>query len=524
MNKNQSRVAIVGAGPGGLVAAKWLKQYGFEPVIFEQSDDVGGQWNARAPHSGVWHSMPTNTSHLTTSFSDLQYEPGTPVFPSNQQVHAYLKRYVIQFGLNSHLRLHTQIKQIERASTNNGWIITVVTQAGELQTESFSYVVIASGRYNKPMIPSIPGLDSFTGADGIIHTFQYKDPDRYRGQRVLVAGGSISALEIASDLANSGAARVVSTNRRQRYILHKLLAGVPTDNIAFTRFAALAAESMPLEMVAQGLKNFVLQTSGSPEQFGAAKPAENIFEAGVSQSQHYLPLVAEGRIITKPWICSIEGQTVYFVDGTQEEIDAMIFGTGYTLHLPFLSNAIRQTLNLDTHHLDLYNFTFHPDLPGFAFLGLFEQAGPYFPVLELQARWLTYVWSNVCLAPTPVEMEMGLAAYQSRRGQPQEMPMHQMALLFARAAGVEPELHQWSNHLRALLFGPLSATSFRLSGPDSLPDAAQRFAEEAIAFGAVPSPQLTPDQQAQLEALAAMSNNPDLALIDQPKPQDLATV
>lgn len=108
---------------------------------------------------------------------------------------------------------------------------------------------------------------------------------------------------------------------------------------------------------------------------------------------------------------------------------------------------------------------------------------------------------------------MGLAAYQSRRGQPQEMPMHQMALLFARAAGVEPELHQWSDHLRALLFGPLSATSFRLSGPDSLPDAAQRFAEEAIAFGAVPAPQLTPDQQAQLEALAAMSNNPDLTLI-----------
>ncbi len=525
MVDSQARVAVVGAGPGGLAAAKWLKHYGFEPVIFDQSDDIGGQWNARAPHSGVWPSMPTNTSRLTTSFSDLHYEPGTPVFPSNQQVHAYLKRYVAQFGLDSHLRLNTPVKQIERASTGNEWIVTVTTQAGELQSESFPYIVIASGRYNKPIIPSISGIDTFSGAGGIIHTFQYKDPNRYRGQRVLVAGCSISALEIASDLANLGAARVVSTNRRQRYILHKLLAGVPTDNIAFTRFAALAAESMPLEMVAQGLKNFVLQTSGSPEQFGAARPAENIFEAGVSQSQHYLPLVAEGRIVTKPWIRSVAGQTVTFMDGTEEEVDAMIFGTGYTLHLPFLSEAIRQTLNLDTHHLDLYKYTFHPALPGLAFLGLFEQAGPYFPILELQARWLTYVWSKVCPTPSRVEMEMGLATYRSRRGQPQEMPMHHMALLFARSAGVEPKLHQWINHLRVLLFGPLTATSFRLSGPDSLPDAAQRFAEEAIAFGAVPSPELTPEQQAQFEALATMANNSDLAdAINQLRLQDFAMV
>jgi hypothetical protein len=86
--------------------------------------------------------MGTNTSRLTTSFSDLQYELGTSVFPSNQQVHAYLQSYVTQFELDSHLRLGTQIKQI-RCATDNGWTITFVTQAGELQTESFPYVVIA---------------------------------------------------------------------------------------------------------------------------------------------------------------------------------------------------------------------------------------------------------------------------------------------------------------------------------------------------------------------------------------------
>src|SRR5215469_18536750 len=48
------RVAIIGSGPGGLVAARYLKHHGFEPVVFEQDDDIGGQWNVRSPHSGVW--------------------------------------------------------------------------------------------------------------------------------------------------------------------------------------------------------------------------------------------------------------------------------------------------------------------------------------------------------------------------------------------------------------------------------------------------------------------------------------
>ena len=86
---------------------------------------------------------------------------------------------------------------------------------------------------------------TFTGPGGASHTFSYKEPERYRGLRVLVAGCAISALEIASDLAMLGAARVVTTNRRQRYVAVKLAGGVPTDHLAFTRFAALAAETFP---------------------------------------------------------------------------------------------------------------------------------------------------------------------------------------------------------------------------------------------------------------------------------------
>jgi dimethylaniline monooxygenase (N-oxide forming) len=68
-------VAIIGAGPSGLVAAKYALQAGFDVTVFEASDDLGGQWHATASHSGVWPGMHANTSRAMTAFSDF----GAPV-------------------------------------------------------------------------------------------------------------------------------------------------------------------------------------------------------------------------------------------------------------------------------------------------------------------------------------------------------------------------------------------------------------------------------------------------------------
>ena len=69
--------------------------------------------------------------------------------------------------------------------------------------------------------------------------------------------------------------------------------------------------------------------------------------------------------------------------------------------------------------------------------------------------------------------------------------MNLVALTFARAAGVEPSLENWPQLRRALLFGPLAPSCFRLEGPDAQSDAPIRFAREAAAFGAITSNHLT---------------------------------
>jgi dimethylaniline monooxygenase (N-oxide forming) len=185
-----------------------------------------------------------------------------------------------------------------------------------------------------------------------------------------------------------------------------------------------------------------------------------------------------------------------------------VFG-GPITSIPFLSPTISDLLDLDALHADLYKFTFHPDLAGLAFLGFWEQTGPYFPPLELQARWITYVWSGIRSLPTRSQMNAAIAAYRDARGESQLQAMHRMALLFAREAGVEPDLKAWPQLAAALLFGPLSAISFRLSGPDHLHDIETRGAAEARAVGMAVGSTFSNEQVSQLQDLAAARKDPE---------------
>lgn len=91
----------------------------------------------------------------------------------------------------------------------------------------------------------------------------------------------------------------------------------------------------------------------------------------------------------------------------------------------------------DVDQADLYHHTFHPDLPGFALVGVYHQSGPYFPTLELQARWVAYTWSGRRPAPTDAAMTAQIAALRPRRGPPprRSPPLASTALKPSAAPG-----------------------------------------------------------------------------------------
>src|SRR3954451_22210532 len=112
MLSDGARIAVVGAGPSGLVAAKNALEAGVGVTGFESSSALGGQWQTTAAHSGVWPGMHTNTSRAMTAFSDFPAPAEHPLHPAAEQIRAYLGAYARAFGIVDRIRLDTRVTDV----------------------------------------------------------------------------------------------------------------------------------------------------------------------------------------------------------------------------------------------------------------------------------------------------------------------------------------------------------------------------------------------------------------------------
>ena len=143
--------------------------------------------------------------------------------------------------------------------------------------------------------------------------------------------------------------------------------------------------------------------------------------------------------------------------------------------------------------LRLHNRTFHPDLPGLGVIGQFALQGPYLPLLELQARWITGTWSGEMPAPDESAMRASVAS-----AAPAFDSHNMLALTLAAAAGVTPDLRARPELAEPLLFGPLLPPRYRLDGPGAMPDAAVLLVDQLAANPGAP---IEPDDLAALPEL-----------------------
>jgi dimethylaniline monooxygenase (N-oxide forming) len=453
-----ARVAIVGAGPSGIVAAKHALEAGFDVTVFEAGGALGGQWHTTAAHSGVWPGMHTNTSRAMTAFSDFPAPAEHPLHPAAEQIQAYLEAYARAFGVVHRIRWNTQVEEVRP-----DWIV---------DGERFDAVVIASGRFRKPRLPRV--VDAFRGE--VIHAFSYPGAEPFRNRPTLVYGNGISGLEIASDLAPH--APVISAFRKPRYVIQKRVDGVSSDWQWYTQFGAVERRLLPADEWSRRQRERIERVAGNPADFGALAPSDDLRVAGVSLCQDYLTQVRDGSVVCRPAIASVQGRTVTFTDGSTETVSAIICATGYDVDIPYLSEDISRVLGPD---LALYQRTFHPDLRGFGVIGQFLAQGPYFPLLELQARWIAAVWSGE--VPLPDDALMRRAIAQPR---PPLDAHNALALTLSEELGVAPEPLDWRELCEPLLFGPMLPPRYRLSGPGATPDAPHLFAQQLAASPRAP--------------------------------------
>jgi cation diffusion facilitator CzcD-associated flavoprotein CzcO len=204
------RVAIVGAGFGGLGMGAALKRAGFDGfVIFEKGDDVGGVWRENT-YPGCSCDVP---SHLY-SFSFQKYRSATKRFPGQQAILEYLRQVADEQGLRPHLRLGTSIASAEYDDRSGQWELR--TGAGELQT--FDVVVFAVGQLHRPFVPVIAGQQTFEGP--AYHTARWDHSQDLTGRDVAVIGTGSSAAQVVPAIADA-ARRVVVLQRTPHWVLPK---------------------------------------------------------------------------------------------------------------------------------------------------------------------------------------------------------------------------------------------------------------------------------------------------------------
>jgi thioredoxin reductase len=387
-----ARAAIVGAGPSGLAALRALRRAGIDAVAFERGARIGGVWTREDRSTAAYRTLHLITSRERTEYAELPMAAGTADYPPRDAVGEYLESYADRFGLWDFVRLRSEVASATRLAAG-GWRLAVT---GGDADEEFDYLVVANGHNEVPVWPDppYPGADSFPGEQ--LHALDYEHPAPFEGQRVMVVGMGNSAMDIVTDLSHV-ASRTLLSVRHGSWVIPKRLLGKPADQVV----KPFIAVHVPWQ-IRQPLSETLLRVvTGPPERYGLPEPAAGLFQSHPTITDTVLSRISHGRIAPKPGIDSFDGSTVRFVDGTSEEIDAVVWCTGYRVTTPFLDESI---VGPDPKELRLYMRVFHPDVPDLFFIGLMQSTGSAFPIVERQSELLAEYLTGRWAPPSPRAM------------------------------------------------------------------------------------------------------------------------
>jgi hypothetical protein len=390
---SERRVCVIGAGTSGLVAAKALKDRGIDFECFDASDRVGGLWvfankNGR---SGAYRSLHINTSRERMQFRDYPMPRDYPDYPRHELIARYLEDYATHFELKRHIQFETEVSHVTPARQGGYDVVA----AGKVT--HFAAVIVANGHHWSPRMPALrPG--NFDGVE--LHSHDYVDPSAphdLRGKRVVVVGFGNSAVDIACELGrDTSGGQVFLSVRRGAWVLPKYALGRPLDELS-------AIPTFVPRWLRQQLAELWYRIAvGEPTRFGLPKPDHRLGDAHPTVSSELLTQIGSGRVLPKPAIALRQGKRVRFADGSEQEIDAIVYATGYEVSFPFFEPSF---LAAPENELPLYFRVFHPRAPSVYFIGLCQPLGPIMPIAEAQAKLVAAHLSNEYRLPTAGEME-----------------------------------------------------------------------------------------------------------------------
>ncbi|HET7445410.1 MAG TPA: NAD(P)-binding domain-containing protein [Solirubrobacterales bacterium] len=390
------KVCIIGAGSSGIVAAQVLDARRIAFDLFEKGSYVGGNWRYENDNgmSSAYRSLHINTSRRVMAYKTLPMPDHYPDYPDHFQMAAYFDEYVDHFGLRPKIRFRTEVLGVK--PVDGEWEVTVEDAEGNRETHRYRGVVVANGHHWDPRWPepAFPGADEFTGEQ--IHVHHYREPDVLPGKRVLVLGIGNSATDVAVESSRIADATFIAM-RRGAYVIPKYINGKPIDELSNP-----VTSMLPIPVQRFFAARALGVAAGDPTTYGLPKPDHKLFEAHPTVSSELLPRLGHGDIKVKPNIDRFSGgRTIRFADGSEEEIDLVVYCTGYKITFPFFDPEV---FAAPDNRLPLYRRVVAVDRPGLFFIGFIQPLGPIMPLAEAQAEWVADLLGGRAKLPPEAEM------------------------------------------------------------------------------------------------------------------------
>jgi putative flavoprotein involved in K+ transport len=284
-------------------------------VVLEEDEQLGGTWARRYERLHL---------HTVRGFSGLAHYPiprHYPKYLSREEFISYLGEYARHFDLR--VITGCPVRKIRPASVPpNSWSAT--TAGGEWRAR---VVVIATGQYRFPLLPKWDGRAAYRGM--LVHSSRYATPAPYVGKRVLVVGAGNSGTEIATDLAENGAAFVAISIRTPPPIVPRDPFGMPVQRTGILLSFLPAAISdrlgrLTARIVLGDLTRYGLRP---PKWFPFSAKRVPVIDVGFVKS------LKQGLVQIRPALDRLNATGAVFDDGSSESFDAIIAATGFSTGL-----------------------------------------------------------------------------------------------------------------------------------------------------------------------------------------------
>jgi len=192
-------VVVVGAGVSGLYALHHFREHGFRVHVIEAGDGVGGTW--------YWNRYPGARCDVPSMEYSYGFSPEleqewewTEVFPAQDELERYFNHVADRFDLRRDIELGTRVTAATYDDERRRWVV----DTDHDDRYSAQFLVMATGCLSAPLVPQIPGRESFEGISLYTNAWPADPPD-LTGKRVGLIGTGSSGVQATPELARDAA-------------------------------------------------------------------------------------------------------------------------------------------------------------------------------------------------------------------------------------------------------------------------------------------------------------------------------